>query len=1359
MPHAVFISYHSQDRHLALPLAETLRAQDLDPWFDLWHLPPGQNWLKALEAGIDACGAVAVLVGPNGLGPVQYEEMAVALDQARRAGKPVIPVLVGGVDDTHLPLFLKIYAYVDLNAGPVGEGLQRLIQGIQARTSKPVPARPAPLEFTLRVQGNGDSLSATWLQGRTELGDPFPLALPLTKADLDELAWYLERYLEFPGAGDRVRAQALEARFEDWGRQLWLALFPGGEQNATYQSIHKHLDHQGRVLLSLASDHPAFLIRPWEMLRDRRGPLALRGLTLRRRLSHAGEVAGFPLETPLRLLLIVARPEGTGFIDPRTSTRPVLEALSALRDQVTVDFCEPPTLPELERRLAAARKVRAPYHIVHFDGHGQYFPETGVGALCFEDEKQQTELIEGRRLGDLLSRLRVPLVLLEACRGAQVSDRPVFGAVAPALLQSGVGSVIAFSHSVHVAAATLLCQRLYQELVTGASIGEALEEARAGLLANRARWLEHGPDPASVELQDWIIPQLYQAGADPALVPAGDANAKPAPAITLPGFPPEPRYGFQGRARELLRLERAFRRHPAALLHAGGGMGKTALAREAAHWWRRTGHFDAALFHSFEQGAGAESVLRLLGEHLGTAEQREAFPRLGPEEQWQQAVARFHEAAVLLVWDNFESVLPAFSKDALDANLNEAARQDLQRLYRDLIQNQPQGRLLVTCRPAETGLAGIQEVGLAGLARPDALHLLARALERKAIPLDRYPRRDLEALLDRLKDHPLSIELVTPHLQALSPEEIIANLARHLPQFRDDSHQEGRNRSLLASLNFSRDRLDPDARAALDWLGWFEGGMFERFFLNFSQIPEAAWGDIRDRLQATALLGVEDLAGFNTPYLKLHPTLAEAQPADREVGEKAERFIAVYLVVRQMIDQALRGAQPAAGMAITRRELANLRRAMHLAFARGGHREGVALADTLRAYLERAGRLRERDRLTAWVRLQMPEDRLDEAACDAILRHAWTRYTQGHAQEALDAVRDLQRRLEAGELTDEVPARQLALARQYEGRILHEAGRDDLALHPLEQAIAGFRDLGEAHRANLAAALGDLANALGRLGQYEPALAAADEGLAIGRQLGREREVATGLGRTAAILMDAGRYQEAEARYHQALAAAERVDDQELQGTLLQHLGILQFQSNRIEEGIATLKLALARFQGAGDRGGEMQTYDLLGTAEQQLGRLEPAEAWYGKGLALAEELHAENQIAATRQNLGILYQTRAEALADPVARRPLLIAARSEIQASLEIKQKMGNPLGEAASHSQLGKIHRLLGDLAQAEAEARQALAIRESLGHPDAWKDYATLAAIARDRGDAAAAAHWQAQADAKLEEARRLAAGQP
>ncbi len=104
------------------------------------------------------------------------------------------------------------------------------------------------------------------------------------------------------------------------------------------------------------------------------------------------------------------------------------------------------------------------------------------------------------------------------------------------------------------------------------------------------------------------------------------------------------------------------------------------------------------------------------------------------------------------------------------------------------------------------------------------------------------------------------------------------------------------------------------------WLAWFEGGVFEQFFLDFAELEPAAWAGIRPELEATALLRVVD-AGIqinNRPFLKLHPTLPDAVRdaplADPEAAR--QRFIEVYLQVRQTIHQALLGSQPAADLAL-----------------------------------------------------------------------------------------------------------------------------------------------------------------------------------------------------------------------------------------------------------------------------------------------------------------------------------------------------------------------------------------------------------------------------------------------------------
>ncbi|MCG8455272.1 MAG: hypothetical protein MI919_03255, partial [Holophagales bacterium] len=70
---------------------------------------------------------------------------------------------------------------------------------------------------------------------------------------------------------------------------------------------------------------------------------------------------------------------------------------------------------------------------------------------------------------------------------------------------------------------------------------------------------------------------------------------------------------------------------------------------------------------------------------------------------------------------------------------------------------------------------------------------------------------------------------------------------------------------------------------------------------------------------------------------------------------------------------------------------------------------------------------------------------------------------------------------------------------------------------------------------------------------------------------------------------------------------------------------------------------------------------------------------------------------------------------------------------------------------------LHRLLGNLDQAEKQLTQGLRIIEPLDHPEIWKDYGELAKVAEARGDAKAAADWTAKRDAKLTELRKLEGG--
>ena len=1340
-------------------------------------------------------------------------------------------------------------------------------------------------------------------------GKRLPFRPFLDEKDFEDLRWYLEEYMDLPDGGAAVRAERVEHRLGEWGRRLFDAVFPDGRRDP----INALLAGAAPRLLTIATKDTDILRLPWELLADGYGALTGR-VTIRRQLESAQQPIQYQIGLPLRILLVVSRPDDLGFIDPRLTTRAMFSALEPLGDDVTVDFCRPPTLLRLQEMLSAAQRRGQPYHIVHFDGHGTFLPDVELGALCFEKSqphtalKTETDHVRADRLGDLLAAHHVPLVILEACRSGQVGRKAAFRAVATRLIGAGVGSVLSMSHAVHVEAARVLLERFYRELVSDVTIGQALEAGRAALIAHADRWIEPGPHGRKVALQDWFLPHLYQRTADdPRLVPVGEERfdafmshnhasserveaiarrlrdqhglkvwldkwylkSGPLPSqcakgveksrvvviactkkalesqwveaerewaltkdprghnvipivleeVQLPlelrallwydfrdpendpdnvaqlaaaiqagvparvvrreppaigevgAFPRPPVHRFQGRAAELYKLEQLLRGHRAVLLHALGGMGKTSLAREAAFWWTRTGLFpDGACFLSFEQPASADRAVQVLGTYL----EGHAFEALPADKQRRRARQLFQERRVLMVWDNFESVLPAFQQGDGPALYGEEERGRLVELFRDWTEPaEGRGRLLITCRPAEAGLPGACRLELHGLARHDSLHLLARVAQAAGVDAGdpRLAKEKLGRLLDVLADHPLSIELVCPHLKGVTPEAIVEDFQRLLPTFRGDAEVE-RNRSLLASLAFSTRRLSAPAQAALPWLGLFSGGVFEDNLLDVSGMEAAAWEAVRGELEATALVRVErEVLLAQRPYLRFHPTLAYVAAGAQvpDPNGARQRFIGVYYAVMRAVDQALRGSNASGGMEVMAGEEANVRAAVRWAVEAGAYAEASRMGETVGVYLQMSGRLRERDGWVAWLAAQVQKAGFTEEAASYQREEAWSLFTQGRAAEAVQRLQDLLQHLRAA--TDFDPAFQLAATQQTLGSVYDHAGRSEQAIPLLEDAVKQWETLvkseeakgqgTDTQRGNLAATLGDLANALMSAGRLDEALQASERGAAIRRELGHEREAAASLGRTAQILMAQGRHREADELYEEALQAARRAGDKRLEGAVLQHQGGLADDMGQYERAAGLYKRALKLFQDMNDEAAVMRTCNLLGVVERHQGRLSEARAWYERSREMAERRGEPQFIGAAAHNIGIVCQLEGEAArarGDEAAARQRFEEAAASVRESLRIDEELGNQPDVALAHGQLAQIYLMLGDLDKAEEQAHRSREIREGLGLKEVENSYAVLAAIARARGNEAQAADWQHQCDEVRAELKRRAQGE-
>lgn len=129
----VFLSYSRADAPNAQRLVQLLRTRGLKVFFDRDYLTPGQAWPTLLEKHLRACRAIAICLGPEGLGPWQQREQYVALDrQAQEDHFPVIPLLLPGARDPPLG-FLRLSTWIDLKAGVEDRSaldvLERAIRG------------------------------------------------------------------------------------------------------------------------------------------------------------------------------------------------------------------------------------------------------------------------------------------------------------------------------------------------------------------------------------------------------------------------------------------------------------------------------------------------------------------------------------------------------------------------------------------------------------------------------------------------------------------------------------------------------------------------------------------------------------------------------------------------------------------------------------------------------------------------------------------------------------------------------------------------------------------------------------------------------------------------------------------------------------------------------------------------------------------------------------------------------------------------------------------------------------------------------------------------------------------------------
>ncbi len=1132
---------------------------------------------------------------------------------------------------------------------------------------------------------------------------------PLGEKDLEDIRWYLETYAaSYTADADDQRAGKIAKNLPKWGSDLFEAVF---SDRPTQRILNDFQDaDEDSKLLTISTSDPAILALPWELLRDSAGTYLVHepDISIRRRFAGAGggrRPFKVKRKDRLRMLFAISRPQEAGFIDPRAEAIAVMDAVAkSAAGRVEVEFLRPATLDNLVERLEDKNKPQI--DIIHFDGHGVYDRDgnlgdrakrsdpgfkqgegseslSNMGYLLFEDAEGKEALISASTLGDMLNRKKVGLIVLSACQSAKLGE-DAMGSVAARLTHAGIPSVLAMTHSVLVTTTKQLFAEFYECLGKGDTLGVALDKARRDLYSKPERGeRQRGESRITLKLQDWFLPALYQTGQDTALLELAETSTSQTAETAKHNLPDLEEAGFFGRSRELWLIEKAFLNKTRRLTISGfGGQGKTSLAIEAGLWLQRTGMFERVCFVPYEAFQGVDAV-GVAVSTLGTV-----LEQSFPDADAVTAYLQEQNSQLLIVLDNLEDLAPELLAELLSVaqEWSEAGN----------------CRLLLTTRANDLAHPGYPREGslihlalpLAGLGSEqnpeDALAYYQTLMKFPPAPkVDPPSRQALISLFKLVSFHPLSIKLLARQLKDRRPADIGETLEQLLV---DSADIPEKDRSLVASLNLSLQRLDPEARKFLPRLGVFQGGAMEDVLLRVTGLGKTAEDYKEERLVHLA-----------KALLTSDPVLI-AQTLGHEVSDEG----AMFLEAAESVEKAQKYAQenPETITQLAQKPLTELTAGAT-----------AATWQTLRQALTTTGLIQVETIPGADSNYLKFHPTLAPVLRSRLTTTEATELDQRYCQQYYELSGSLYRQ----DATDPHTAR--GIAKQELPNLL--AAVNQALIQETERAV-DFVDcvnyfLNYFGLNRDRAVLTQKVQKLGQPGSDAWYLAR------------------SGLGEQ---LFGVGRYQEAEQVFQEILVRLEKSASYGRCSILL-HLGRCLRYQGRNSEALEIYHQVIAEINQLPESYGiktlksSLQTD--LGDVLRDLGSYQESEAAYQQSLSIAQDIGDLRQQAVVKSQSGGLALVQGK-LAD----------AEQSYQAALQIFHQLQEPASEARVWHQLGMVYEVAKQWEAAEQVYREAARIKESLGRlRDSATTWNQLALVNKYAGNPAAAEtwYWKAIAGAK------------
>jgi CHASE2 domain-containing sensor protein len=321
-----------------------------------------------------------------------------------------------------------------------------------------------------------------WIDNKTGDGYPLRAASPVFGETRDILQLEPAYLDEIEQDIDKLAQRETDRDFLIYfGTRLYEHLFKGKIESLFEQSYGDVSGDPGAAIrLRLRIEAPEIAALPWEFLYSPVTDCFLGTLvrsSLVRYLEIFQRIRSLEAKLPLRIL--VAIPESVAPyppIDADTEKSNLIHALEGLEDSVQVTFLD----GYVTRTQISDALLEESYHCFHYIGHGDFQDEQGFlllnadnGTIDFVDEQQFASLFRNHAT--------MKLVVLNSCKGAQLSyTKPLVG-MAPQLVKLGIPAVVAMQYAIADEAAVLFAREFYRSLFKGKNRGRvevAMSHAR-----------------------------------------------------------------------------------------------------------------------------------------------------------------------------------------------------------------------------------------------------------------------------------------------------------------------------------------------------------------------------------------------------------------------------------------------------------------------------------------------------------------------------------------------------------------------------------------------------------------------------------------------------------------------------------------------------------------------------------------------------------------------------------------------------------------------------------------------------------------------------------------------------------------